>query len=76
MQAILAALGGRADRLTCLGVDDPRYRPNLGAGAVALYNSQGNIISLVQQNIRIVSGQPIAVTAPSMTINGRTVQTA
>jgi phage baseplate assembly protein V len=73
--AILAALGGRSDGLLALGIDDPRKRPSLGPGAVALYNAQGNMISLVQQNIRIVSSQPIAVTAPSMTINGHTVQT-
>jgi phage baseplate assembly protein V len=74
--AVLAALSGRSDGVLALGIDDPRKRPSLGPGAVALYNAQGNMISLVQQTIRIVSSQPVAVTAPSMTINGHTVLTA
>jgi len=71
----LAALEGRSDKLVCLGIDDPRQRPSLGPGSVAFYNAQGNVISMIQRNIRIVSSQPVAVTAPSMTINGRTVLT-
>ena len=74
--AVLAALGGRADGLLCLGIDDPRKRPSLGPGAVAIWHPAGHMVSLVQQKIRVVSSVNIEVAAPSMTINGRTVLTS
>jgi len=73
--AVIAALGGRSDGLLCLGIDDHRKRPNLGAGGVAIWHPAGHMVSLVQQKIRVVSGNPVEVAAPSMTINGRRVLT-
>lgn len=73
--AVMIALGGRADGLLALGIDDPRKRPNLGPGGVAIWHPAGHMVSLVQQKIRVVSNAPVEVVAPSMTINGHTVAT-
>ena len=65
--ALLLALGGRSDAVHCLGIDDPRGRPSLGPGAVAIWDNNGQIVSLVQKNIRVVSPTHIHLDAPTIT---------
>lgn len=53
---LLASLGGRSDRGMILGLDHPAYGPrDLGMGESAIYNAHGDIVSLVQRRVRIVS---------------------
>ena len=72
--AMLMMLGGRSDRAHVLGFDDPRYRPQpLGAGSSAIYDATGNIVSLVQRKVRIVSPGDIYLQAPNIHIVGQVI---
>lgn len=54
------AANGRPDQVWALGFEHPEHRPrNLGAGFTAIYNSHGDIVSLVEQEIRIVTGKVV-----------------
>ena len=69
--ALLAAIGGRSDSLHCFGVNDPRYQPSLGPGAVAIFDNNEQIVSLVQRKVRIVSATVHEIVAPGgITVNG------
>lgn len=52
------AVSGRPDQTWALGFEHPDHRKkNLGVGHTVLYNAHGDAVSLVQQNIRIVSAR-------------------
>ena len=68
--ALLLALGGRSDCVHAIGIDDPRGRPSLGPGAVAVYDASGQIVSLVQKKIRVVSPTSITLNAPVVYYTG------
>lgn len=52
------SIGGRPDMTWALGFEHPGHRQkNLGVGHTALYNAHGDLVSLVQRNIRIVSAR-------------------
>lgn len=54
----LLAVGGRTDTAWALGFEHPQHRPrDLGVGHTVLYNALGDAVSLVEQNIRIVSAR-------------------
>lgn len=54
----LLAVGGRTDQAWALGFEHPDHRPrNLGVGHTVIYNAHGDAVSLVQQNIRVVSAR-------------------
>ena len=56
----LLNVGGRSDQMWALGFEHPDHRPrNLGEGFTTLYNAHGDAISLVQQQIRVVTGKVI-----------------
>src|SRR5438105_4752594 len=53
-EGILAALGGRSDRMLALGFEHKDKRPkNLPEGGVALYDADGKIIKVVKDEILI-----------------------
>jgi phage gp45-like len=61
---LLLSVAGRRDQAVLLGLEHETHRPrNLAVGDRAIYDAHGNIISLVQQNIRIVSPGHVHVTA-------------
>jgi len=69
--AIIASLWGRSDNAMVLGLDHGQYGPRaLGIGQTALYDAYGNIVSLVQHKIRIVSPEAIEMVAPKIILNG------
>lgn len=44
---LMAALGGRADRLQVIAIDMPKHRPkNIAAGGMALHDAHGNQVRL------------------------------
>lgn len=67
---LLAALGGRSDRLFALGLEHPDHRPrNLPEGGTALYDSGGNIIRLIgDQAVFAFDAHGWSVTAGSVNV--------
>lgn len=70
-EMLLQAMGGRSDRLLVLGGEhkDHRYR-NLPEGAVALYNANGSIATLIGQDIKIKSSGTITLESPEIKLVG------
>lgn len=61
-EGLLLALGGRSDRAMVIGVEHPKSRPgSLGPGSQAIYDQNGNIVSIVQGNIRIKHASQIVL---------------
>jgi phage baseplate assembly protein V len=83
-EGLIASLGGRSDRAMLLGVEHPQHRPaGLGPGSTAIYDQHGNIVSLVQANLRIkhsteivieVGGTKITLSAAGVQIDGPSVK--
>ncbi|TBW33350.1 hypothetical protein EYW49_20540 [Siculibacillus lacustris] len=72
---LLAALGGRSDRAMLFGLDHADYGPrDLAVGHTAIYDAFGNIVSLVQSEIRIVSATKITLRAPAVTIDSPVIK--
>jgi phage baseplate assembly protein V len=70
-EALILAIGGGMDRAHALGVEHPQHRPTGNpAGSTVLYDANGNAVSLVQSNIRIVSPGTVTITAPTIVLNG------
>lgn len=52
------SISGRRDMAWALGLEHPEHRPkNLAAGTTRIYNAHGDVVSLVERNIRIVSAR-------------------
>lgn len=67
---IVLMLGGRPDQAMLIGSEHPSHRPkNLPVGCKAIYNAHGDIISLLQRKIRIVT-QGFEVEAKSLKLKG------
>jgi phage gp45-like len=65
------ALRGMRDLAVMLGGEYPDYRPkNRDVGSTALYDMHGNIVSLVESEIRIVHATKIHLVAPSIVLEG------
>lgn len=70
-EGLLLALGGRSDKAYALGLEHPQYRPaNNNPGETYVYDANGNIVSLVKSNIRVVSAGTITLTAPTIVLDG------
>jgi phage gp45-like len=70
-EGLIICLGGRSDRAMFIGGEHPQYRPlNTAAGGTIVHDAFGDIISIVQQNIRIVHATDISIEAPNVTIKG------
>ena len=70
-EAMILALGGRSDRAMVLGIDHKDHGPrDLGVGQTAIYDAHGNVISLVEREIRMVGATSITLKAPVIIIDG------
>lgn len=68
-KGFLLALGGASQRALFLGGEDDSARPKgLPLGAAAIYDHAGNIVSVVEQNIRIVHAAKVVVVAPKVVV--------
>ncbi|WP_299453394.1 phage baseplate assembly protein V [uncultured Pigmentiphaga sp.] len=66
---VILSLGGRSDRAMVIGVEHEDYRPrNLPAGATAIYDQHGNMVSLVEQQLRVVHAQEVVIEAPQIVL--------
>jgi len=55
---LVGLVNGRLDQAVLLGIEHQSHRPkNTPAGCTILYNAHGDAVSIVQQNIRIVSAR-------------------
>ncbi|TWD54549.1 bacteriophage Mu Gp45 protein [Agrobacterium vitis] len=69
--ALIMALNGRADNAMVMGLDHGSHGPrDLGAGHTAIYDAYGNVVSLVQNKVRIVTAGAIELVSASLTHNG------
>jgi phage gp45-like len=65
------ALRGMRDLVVALGMEHPEKRPkNRDPGSTAIYDQWGNIVSLVEKEIRIVNATKITLKAPSIVLEG------
>jgi phage baseplate assembly protein V len=68
-EGLLLSLGGRSDRALFLGGEQAGTRPaGLAAGATAIYDASGAIVSLVEKNIRVVAAKLDIVGEADITI--------
>lgn len=68
-EGLLLALSGRSDRAMVLGVEHPAHRPSAReGGSTALYDANGNIVSLVQAEIRVRHATKIVLEAGGVTL--------
>jgi phage gp45-like len=66
---IALALHGQRDLVVALGLESPEHRPkNRELGSTAIYDAHGNIVSLVQANMRIVHATAIRLEAGGATL--------
>jgi phage gp45-like len=64
-------MNGARGMATLLGMEHADHRQrNLNYGETAIYDAHGNVISLVQKKIRIVSADSIELVAPEIALNG------
>lgn len=73
--ALIAALGGRSDRSMIFGIDHPDFGPrDLAPGHAAIYDAYGNIVSLVETEIRMVATTKIHLKAPTITLESPVIK--
>lgn len=63
--AIILCLSGSREQAVAIVVDDRRYKLNLQAGEVALYDDLGNRVQLLRDMVRVDAVQHLEVTAPT-----------
>jgi phage gp45-like len=67
--APLLSLGGRGDRMLALGFEHKDHRPkNTPEGGTVIYDTNGNIASIVKDNIRIAHSKKITLVVGSVSI--------
>ncbi len=66
--AIILCLGGSREQTVAIVVDDRRYKLNLQAGEVALYDDLGNKVQLLRDMVRVDAVQHLEATAPTTRI--------
>ncbi|VTZ27570.1 conserved hypothetical protein [Methylocella tundrae] len=70
-EGVILMQGGRSDRAHVLGLEHPQYRPkNTEQGGTVLYDANGQAISLIKKNLRIVGTDTITLTAPKIVLDG------
>ncbi len=62
---------GNRDSAYVFGGENPSLRPDVAMGGTAIYDHTGNIVSVVQANLRIVHATVIHMIAPSIILEGR-----
>lgn len=67
-------MNGARSMATILGMESAEHRfKNLAYGETAVYDSTGQVISLVQRKIRIISPVSVEIVAPEIALNGNVV---
>lgn len=66
--AVVVCVGGSREQAIAVVVDDRRYRLNLQAGEVALYDDLGNCVKLLRDMVKIEAVQHLEATAPTTKI--------
>jgi len=66
---VLSARGNR-DSAYALGGENPKLRPELPSGGTAIYDHVGNIVSIVEADIRIVHSTKVHIIAPEIILEG------
>lgn len=61
---------GNRDSAYALGGANPGLVPQLAAGGTAIYNHLGNIVSIVENDIRIVAAARVEIVAPEILLDG------
>jgi len=61
---------GNRDSAYVFGGENPQLRPDIALGGTAIYDHTGNIVSVVQANLRIVHSAVIHMIAPSIILEG------
>lgn len=70
-EGVLLEQGGRSDRAHILGLEHPDHRPrNVELGGTVLYDANGQAVSLVKNNLRIVGGGTVTISAPKIVLDG------
>jgi phage gp45-like len=68
---IVQAMGGNRDQMIVTGAEMPGKRPvGIGAGETVLYNAHGQAISIITNEVRIVGGAKITLTAGEIILDG------
>ena len=68
---IALALGPSREEMVVLGVEHPDQRQQLeGIGHQAIYDGHGNVVSLVEKDLRIVASTKLTIAAPLIEIDG------
>ena len=65
----LSARGNR-DSAYVLGGENPKLRPQVAMGGTAIYDHTGNIVSVVQAQMRMVHATRIHIIAPEIILEG------
>ena len=62
---------GNRDSAYVFGGENPSMRPDIAMGGTAIYDHTGNIVSVVQANLRIVHAAVIHMIAPEIILEGQ-----
>jgi phage gp45-like len=68
--ATVMQAGGQRDSVYAMGGANPLLVPELPSGGTAIYDHLGNIVSIVQREIRIVHATKIVISAPEIVLDG------
>lgn len=66
----LALATGRRDTAYAIGGEHPGLRPELPQGGTAIYDHNGNIVSIVAASLRIVHAASVHIVAPEIVLEG------
>lgn len=66
--AIIVCAGGSREQAIAVVVDDRRYRLQLQAGEVAMYDDLGNKVELLRDKLKVTAVQHLEATAPTTKI--------
>ncbi|VVT15055.1 phage baseplate assembly protein [Hoeflea sp. EC-HK425] len=61
---------GNRDSAYVFGGENPSMRPEIALGGAAIYDHTGNIVSVVQKDMRIVHSAKVHIIAPKIVLEG------
>lgn len=61
---------GNRDSAYLFGGENPVMRPDIATGGAAIYDHTGNIVSVVQKDMRIVHSAKVHIIAPEIILEG------
>ena len=68
---VALALGPDRSQMVVMGVEHPDQREGItGAGHQAIYDGHGNVVSLVQSDLRIVGTNRVTIVGPKIVLDG------